>query len=125
LHLEPVAVVAGSHISIPPIAPFLIAGAISTGHLVLHGTLPTVALLHVHWSTLAASVLLDWLVGGVILGFVLAVFAFIASQAAFKLAGLPKSAGELTDASTPSPGTPGEGWGGGELSMSQSMQPPP
>jgi len=117
-----VAVVAGSHVSIPPVAPFLIAGAIGVGHLVLHGAWPSTAMFHIHWSTLAASVLLDWLVGGVILGFVLAVFTFIASQAAFKLAGLPKSAGQR---STPSPGTPGEGWSGGELSMSQSMQPPP
>lgn len=88
LHLEPVAVVAGSHVSIPPVAPFLIAGAIGIGHLVLHGAWPGTALLHVHWSTLAASVLLDWLVGGVILGLVLGVLAFIASQAAFRLSGL-------------------------------------
>ena len=105
LHLEPVAVVVGSHVSIPPVAPFLIAGAIGVGHLVLHGAWPGTAMLHIHWSTLAASVLLDWLVGGVILGFVLGVIAFIASQAAFRLAGLPEPA--RNSASNPmNPDTP-------------------
>jgi len=123
LHLEPVAVVAGSHISIPPVAPFLIAGAISTGHLVLHGTLPSAALLHVHWSTLAASVLLDWLVGGVILGFVLAVFAFIATQAAFRLAGLPRSGEKSIDVSTPSTATARDGWDEGDTPATPSAHP--
>jgi glycosyltransferase involved in cell wall biosynthesis len=79
LHLHPVAVVAGSHVSIPPLAPFLIAAAIALGHLVLHGTLPP-------WSfdsglkNVAGALLLDWVVGGVVLGLILAIVTFAASQ---------------------------------------------
>jgi uncharacterized protein (DUF2062 family) len=86
LHLQPVAVIAGSHVSIPPVAPFLIAAAIGMGHLLLHGAWPSLDLLHAPWSRLAGSVLLDWAVGGVVLGFVLALATFTLSQLAFACA---------------------------------------
>ena len=90
LHLQPVAVVAGSHVSIPPLAPFLVAGAIGVGHLILHGSWPGLTLLHGGWPRLAGSILLDWLVGGVVLGVVMAIGTFIAAQTAFRFTDLLK-----------------------------------
>jgi uncharacterized protein (DUF2062 family) len=86
LHLQPVAVVAGSHVSIPPLAPFLIAAAIGTGHLVLHRAWPGMALLHGTLPHFAGSLLLDWLVGGVVLGIAMAVMTFVGAQFAFRFA---------------------------------------
>jgi uncharacterized protein (DUF2062 family) len=83
LHLQPVAVVAGSHISIPPVAPFLVAAAIGIGHLILHGTWPSAHFLHEGWSKVAGSLLLDWIVGGIAMGFALALITFLLTQAAF------------------------------------------
>ena len=40
LHLNPLAVLAGSQISTPPVGLALIAAAIYTGHLLLHGSFP-------------------------------------------------------------------------------------
>src|SRR5439155_1761268 len=36
LHLNPLAVVAGSHISTPPLGPVLVAAAIGVGHWLIH-----------------------------------------------------------------------------------------
>jgi uncharacterized protein (DUF2062 family) len=40
LHLHPLPVLLGSHLSTPPVGPLLIAAAIGLGHLILHGSLP-------------------------------------------------------------------------------------
>lgn len=79
LHLNPLAVVAGCQVSTPPLGAVLIAGAIVVGHVVLHGALPVwpnFASAHAIWHALAWPVLLDWAVGGVIVGFVLAAVVF-------------------------------------------------
>jgi uncharacterized protein (DUF2062 family) len=84
LHLNPLAVIAGSQISTPPIGFVLIVGGIYIGHLILHGTLPPLPDWHLHadfWRTLGRPLLFDWILGSVILGFVLAVLTFmLASQ---------------------------------------------
>ena len=87
LHLHPLAVVAGSHISTPPIGPALIVAAIGIGHWLLHGTwLKLPSRLHTtawrEWARLGGSVLLDWSLGSVLVGFVLACVAFLLSRAA-------------------------------------------
>jgi len=80
LHLNPLAVIAGSQISTPPIGFLLIVGGIYIGHLILHGTLPPLPDWHLHadfWHTMGRQLLFDWILGSPILGFVLAVLAFM------------------------------------------------
>ena len=80
LKLHPISVVAGSNIAFPPIAPLLIAGAITVGHLLLHGSWPLVAdytIAHFGIAGFLWPVLLDWIVGGIVLGAVLAVISFV------------------------------------------------
>jgi uncharacterized protein (DUF2062 family) len=79
LHLNPLAVLAGSQISTPPIGLILIIGAIYAGHLLLHGCLPTLPDLnstHAIWQMLARPLLIDWVVGGPVLGMLMAVLVF-------------------------------------------------
>ena len=79
LHLNPLAALAGSQISTPPITAGLIAGAICAGHLLLHGSMPVwpdFHSAHAVWQTLAWPLLLDWAVGGVVVGMALAAIAF-------------------------------------------------
>jgi uncharacterized protein (DUF2062 family) len=79
LHLNPLAVVAGCQVSTPPLGAVLIAAALIVGHFVLHGSLPAwpnFASAHAIWQALAWPVLLDWAVGGVIVGLVLATAVF-------------------------------------------------
>jgi len=83
LHLHPLLVVSGSHISIPPVAPFLIAAAIACGHLLLHGALPMwpgMQAFHADWKSIAGAWLLDWIVGGLVMGCTLGLIVFILSQ---------------------------------------------
>jgi len=84
LHLNPLAVIAGSQLSTPPIGFVLIIGGIYVGHLLLHGTLPPMPDWHLHadfWRVIGRPLVIDWILGSVILGFVLAVVTFmLASQ---------------------------------------------
>jgi uncharacterized protein (DUF2062 family) len=80
LHLNPLAVLAGSQLSTPPIGLVLILGAICAGHLLMHGSLPVLPDLQsarAAWQTLARPLMLDWLVGGPVLGLLLAVLVFL------------------------------------------------
>lgn len=82
LHLNPLAVLGGTQVSTPPISAVLIAAAICLGHLLLHGSLPTWPNFHdAHaiWRLVAWPLLIDWAVGGVLLGILMgaAVFATI------------------------------------------------
>ncbi|HSZ57225.1 MAG TPA: DUF2062 domain-containing protein [Tepidisphaeraceae bacterium] len=79
LHLNPLAVLAGSQISTPPVGLALIAAAIYTGHLLLHGNfpiLPDLGASHAVWQMFARPLLVDWLVGGPVVGLLLAVIVF-------------------------------------------------
>lgn len=80
LHLNPLAVLAGSQISTPPITVALIGAAVCAGHLVLHGSMPTWPNFHsphALWQSLAWPLLLDWAVGGVLVGAVLGGLTFV------------------------------------------------
>ena len=80
LHLNPLAVLAGSQISTPPISAVLIAAALCAGHLVLHGSMPAWPNFHsaaAIWNSLAWPLMADWAVGGVIVGLVLAAITFV------------------------------------------------
>jgi glycosyltransferase involved in cell wall biosynthesis len=73
--LNPLPAVAGSSISTPPIGPIMIAVAIAIGHFCLHGTWPLIANFDPRSSgylTLVKSVLLEWTIGGIICGIILA-----------------------------------------------------
>ena len=96
LHLSPLSVVAGTQLSIPPISPLLIASGIVVGHVLLHGSVPTWASLqmqlHGHVAGLLGSMLLDWMVGGIVVGLVLAVLSFITLRLLLNAAfGRPRS----------------------------------
>ena len=83
LHLNPLAVLAGSQISTPPITFLLIAGAIYLGHLILHGALPAVPDLHTAhtaWRTLGKPFLIDWAVGGPMVGIILGAITFLVAN---------------------------------------------
>jgi uncharacterized protein (DUF2062 family) len=84
LHLHPIPVVAGSHVSTPPLGPVLIAVAVGVGHWLLHGSwlkLPRWQATWSEWGRAMGSVVIDWSVGSVLVGFVLAVVAFMLSRA--------------------------------------------
>ncbi len=71
--LNPLATVAGSQFSTPPIGPLLIAGAIALGHGMMHGKLPPLRHFNptlVGYRELLRSVLLEWTLGGIVLGVV-------------------------------------------------------
>lgn len=80
LKLHPLSVIAGSNVSMPPIGPLLIVGAIAIGHLILHGSLPALTDYSIHRAGLSAVIwplLGEWIIGGVVLGALLACVAFV------------------------------------------------
>jgi glycosyltransferase involved in cell wall biosynthesis len=83
LHLHPLPVVAGSHVSTPPLGPVLIAVAVGVGHWLLHGSwlkLPRWHATWQEWTRLVGNLLLEWSVGSLLVGFVLALIAFALSR---------------------------------------------
>jgi glycosyltransferase involved in cell wall biosynthesis len=77
--LNPVAVVIGSSISTPPVGPLLIAGAIGIGNLCIHGSWPQISTFDprtVGYVALVKTVLLEWTIGGIICGTVLALATY-------------------------------------------------
>jgi uncharacterized protein (DUF2062 family) len=89
--LHPVSVLAGANIAIPPLSALLIAGGIATGHLILHGSLPTLESYHLS-SGLHAVLLptiMEWLIGCWPFGAVLAVISFVALDLFLRLVSDP------------------------------------
>ena len=89
LHLHPLAVVAGSHISTPPLGPLLNAAAIALGHLILRGSLPRSGdfdFRNEGFLAILRRMLLEWVIGSPIIGFVCAVLVFIVSNRMLRLA---------------------------------------
>jgi uncharacterized protein (DUF2062 family) len=87
LHVNTLAVLLGTQISLPPIGPLLIAAAIAIGHLLLHGCWPVIANLNVHalgWENVIGPMLADWAVGGVLIGFAMGLLTFFVSLALFR-----------------------------------------
>jgi uncharacterized protein (DUF2062 family) len=73
--LNPLPVVAGSSISTPPLGALLIAAAIGIGHACLYGKWPLLTSFDPRpggYFSLIKSVLLEWTIGGIICGIVLA-----------------------------------------------------
>jgi 1-acyl-sn-glycerol-3-phosphate acyltransferase len=88
LRLHPLSVVAGSNVSIPPVAPLLIAGGIVTGHLVLHGSWLSPQGFNLSRAGVAGVVLPllgDWIVGGIVLGAILAGITFLIATFALRV----------------------------------------
>ncbi len=87
LHLNPLAMVLGTQASMPPAGPVLIAAAIAVGHFILHGSLPAMANLdvrHLGWGRVIGPALLDWLVGGIVVGLILGAATFLVSWRLFR-----------------------------------------
>ena len=91
LHLHPLAVVAGSQLSTPPVGPFLIAGAVGLGHLLVHGRLPAFAEYRLAiaqggvWPVLR-SFIVEWTLGAPIVGLFCAVVTFTIARRLLRLA---------------------------------------
>ena len=89
LHLNPLAVVAGSTISTPPLGVLLVVAAVYVCHVLLHGAAPSPPDLHsIHsaWRTLGRSLLIDWAVGGALIGSMLAAIVFVLARVLFRRA---------------------------------------
>jgi uncharacterized protein (DUF2062 family) len=77
--LSPVPLIAGSSISTPPLGPLLIAAAIAIGHCCVHGSWPQIKNFDprtVGYLALVKSLLLEWTIGGIICGTVLAIASY-------------------------------------------------
>jgi uncharacterized protein (DUF2062 family) len=87
LRLNPLSVLAGSHLSTGPIGPFLVLVSVALGHFLLHGSWPAMA----HWRSVIASgaslraFAIDWLLGSVLLGAAVSVATYALARAAFRL----------------------------------------
>ena len=101
LRLHPLSVVAGSHISTPPIGPVLVALAIGVGHFLLHGKwleMPAWESTWRGWLQLFGRLMLEWSAGAVVVGAILASATFLISHALFRYLAAP----------TNSPATPAD-----------------
>jgi uncharacterized protein (DUF2062 family) len=90
LKLHPLPVIAGSQLSAPPIAPALMVGSVALGRAILTGKLPHLADWHVgHWPAVSMaavnSFVASWLIGGAILGVVLAFITYLTAWGAMHL----------------------------------------
>jgi uncharacterized protein (DUF2062 family) len=108
LHLHPLAVLVGSHISTPPLGPLLNAAAIALGHLILHGGLPSGDDYNVRdlgFLEVLRRMLLEWCVGSPIVGLACAVVVFVVSTRLLRLA----AARDTTESRADRPGGPAPG----------------
>jgi uncharacterized protein (DUF2062 family) len=88
LHLHPIAVVAGSQISTPPVNVALIGAAVAVGHAILHGKwlgFTTIHMSQFPWRTLVGPLLADWLVGSLIVGLLTSIAMFAISLGILRL----------------------------------------
>ncbi len=94
LRLHPLSVVAGSHVSTPPVGPLLVMAAIATGHWLRRGQMPqlssydpTVA----GYGHLMGSVLIEWTLGGVTIGLGLAAVTYFVVSLTLRLVALDRA----------------------------------
>jgi uncharacterized protein (DUF2062 family) len=81
--LHPLAVIAGSHASTPPLGPALIVAAVWLGHVLTHGAPPTLQHFDprvVGYAGLARNVIIEWTLGGIVCGVALAAATFAVSR---------------------------------------------
>ncbi len=103
LHLHPVAVVAGSQASAPPLGPALIVAAIWMGHLVLHRSclsLGEMNPLHGSFYTRGGPLLIDWAVGSIVVGVATAAIVFVAANMLFRGIGPGEGGSHVAESST-------------------------
>jgi len=90
LALHPLSVVAGSQLSAPPLGPVLSFVSLVLGHVLISGKLPDLS----HWRNIQLpqmsvavcnSFLISWIVGGVVLGAVLAGIIYATASITFRL----------------------------------------
>jgi len=89
LHLHPLSVVIGSHLSTPPVGPLLVAAGITLGHLMLHAELPTLASYDVRTVGVLALLrgfFLEWALGGFVMGLFSAWVTYLTSRWLLRLA---------------------------------------
>jgi uncharacterized protein (DUF2062 family) len=94
LRLHPLSVVAGSNLSTPPIGPVLIALAIGVGHFLLHGKwleMPRWESTWSGWANLFGRLMLEWSLGAVVVGAILAFATFVLSHALLRYLAVPTS----------------------------------
>lgn len=87
LHLHPLPVVAGSQVSTPPVGIAMVIAAIYTGHVVLHGSLPSWGdfdVTRLGLMNVGAPLAVEWLIGAVLMGLTMAVLGFVAANALFR-----------------------------------------
>jgi uncharacterized protein (DUF2062 family) len=92
LRFNRLSAIAGSQISTPPISAVLITTSLASGHLLLHGTWPVAwrAAPQALWSLATLRVfLMDWLVGGVLLGIVLSIATYFIVRATLAAGSAP------------------------------------
>jgi uncharacterized protein (DUF2062 family) len=91
LHLNPISVLLGTYISTPPIGVIMVGLGIGVGHFVLNGKVPTFDELQIETmgfetvSRLFGTLLLEWIVGSMIVGIVMAPLSYIVMRVLFKL----------------------------------------
>jgi glycosyltransferase involved in cell wall biosynthesis len=88
IRLNPVPAVMGSLVSTPPIGPLLIAAAIGVGHFCRFGNWPLLQNFNpkqVGYVALMKSVFVEWTIGGIICGLILAIMAYALSRLALTL----------------------------------------
>ncbi len=106
LRLNPMPVLFGSHLSSPAFGPMLIAAAITIGHLLLYGTLPPMRHFNpsiIGYLALARSVILEWTIGGAVLGAILGMIAYIISALLIRCVPLSRPANSAIDPAAPAP----------------------
>jgi glycosyltransferase involved in cell wall biosynthesis len=89
LHLHPLSVVIGSHLSTPPVGPLLLAAAVTIGHLVLHAELPNLASYDVRVVgvlPLLRACFLEWALGSIVTGLFCAWVTYLAARRLLRLA---------------------------------------
>jgi hypothetical protein len=76
MKMNPLSALAGSQLSMPPLSAVLIFVSIAAGHFVLHGSWPDPSwwrMIHsAHFLSLLRMFLAEWIVGGTLIGIVLA-----------------------------------------------------
>jgi uncharacterized protein (DUF2062 family) len=91
--LQPLVVLAVSSLNTPPVGPLLAAGAVATGHVVLHGKFPKLATYsfsqHGTWQTLK-TIGIEWLVGSLVVGIGLATITYVIARSILLLMPLSK-----------------------------------
>lgn len=108
LHLHPAAVIAGSQVSIPPLGVAIGVVSVAVGHLLLTGSLPSPSQSEMHQGpwTIAAYLLPAWLLGSLVVGFVVGMIVFCAALVLGRAVGRgrdPEILGEL-ESSVPQAG---------------------